>query len=104
MSGVFIVKRRVSIRTLAEEIAILAECSLPGEWEGGGADIALGSAQLLFNGNYYFQPGLVSNQFSYHNEIFPTPGTLYGTTVGNLEGATEYRSFRMSNLYNPPGT
>jgi hypothetical protein len=34
MPGVFIVKRRISIRILAEEIVILAECSLPGEWEG----------------------------------------------------------------------
>jgi hypothetical protein len=34
MPGLFIVKHRVSIRALAEEIVILAMCSSPGEWEG----------------------------------------------------------------------
>jgi hypothetical protein len=34
MPGLFGVYRRVPIRTAIEEILLLAECSLPGEWEG----------------------------------------------------------------------
>jgi arylsulfate sulfotransferase len=65
---------------------------------------AYGSAQLLTNGNYYFDPGLVNNEYGYCQEILPTPGTVNGNTVYNMKGPTLYRSFRMSNLYNPPTT
>ncbi len=34
MPGVFEVSREVPIRVAIEEILLLAECSLPGEWEG----------------------------------------------------------------------
>lgn len=34
MPGLFGIYRRVQIRTAIEEILMLAECSLPGEWEG----------------------------------------------------------------------
>lgn len=34
MPGVFELRRDVSIGTAVEEILMLAECSLPGEWEG----------------------------------------------------------------------
>jgi hypothetical protein len=34
MPGVIEVGRRVSIRTAIEEIVLVAECSLEGEWEG----------------------------------------------------------------------
>lgn len=34
MPGVFEVKREVPIGVAIEEIILLAECSLPGEWEG----------------------------------------------------------------------
>jgi arylsulfate sulfotransferase len=65
---------------------------------------AYGSAQLLSNGNYYFDSGLVSNADAYCQEVLPTPGTINGNTIYNIEGPSLYRSFRMSNLYNPPIT
>jgi hypothetical protein len=34
MPGVFEVNRGVPVATAIEEILLLAECSLPGEWEG----------------------------------------------------------------------
>ena len=34
MPGVFEVSRRVTVRSAAEDIILLSECSLPGEWEG----------------------------------------------------------------------
>jgi hypothetical protein len=34
MAGVFEVSRTVSIRTAVDDIVLLTECSLPGEWEG----------------------------------------------------------------------
>jgi hypothetical protein len=34
MPGIFEVARKVPIRLAIEDILILAECSLPGEWEG----------------------------------------------------------------------
>ena len=34
MPGVFEVNRSVSIRTAMDDIVLLTECSIPGEWEG----------------------------------------------------------------------
>lgn len=34
MPGLFEVSRRVSVGVAIEEILLIAECSLPGEWEG----------------------------------------------------------------------
>jgi len=34
MPGVFEVSRTVSIRAVVDDIVLLTECSLPGEWEG----------------------------------------------------------------------
>jgi hypothetical protein len=34
MPGVFEVNRTVSIRTAIDDIILLTECSIPGEWEG----------------------------------------------------------------------
>lgn len=34
MPGVFEVSRRVPVRDAADDIALLTECSFPGEWEG----------------------------------------------------------------------
>ena len=62
---------------------------------------ALGSAQLLFNGNYFFQPGIPN---SYDIEILPTSGTITGTQVLNVQGPVSYRSWQMQSLYNPPIT
>jgi arylsulfate sulfotransferase len=68
--------------------------------------IALGSAQLLSNGNYHFQPGIVEpNNLDYSQEFAPVSGTLSGTGVYNLEsGCESYRSFRMPDLYTAPTT
>ena len=67
---------------------------------------ALGSAQLLSNGDYHFQPGVVTpTNDSYSIELLPTPGTTGSTTVYNLQSAfSSYRSFRMPSLYVPPTT
>jgi arylsulfate sulfotransferase len=69
---------------------------------------ALGSAQLLPDGNYFFMPGLVAitleNLASFAMEILPTPGTDTGTTVFNLESQEAYRGWQMTSLYNPPTT
>ena len=67
---------------------------------------AMGSAQLLPDGNYFFLAGWVlnSNLGSYAMEILPTPGTDTGTTVLNLENQEAYRAWQMTTLYNPPTT
>ena len=69
---------------------------------------ALGSAQLLSNGSYFFLPGIVllslNNPASFSIEILPTAGTDTGTQVLNLQGPEGYRAWRMPSLYNPPTT
>jgi arylsulfate sulfotransferase len=70
--------------------------------------IAMGSAQLLGDGNYFFVPAFVlislSAINSYSIEILPTPGTITGTQVLNLQGPEHYRAWQMPNLYSPPIT
>jgi arylsulfate sulfotransferase len=70
----------------------------------GVYSLALGSAQLLSNGNYHFQPGVVKpNYYSYSIEVFPTSGTTNATPVYNLQSDFgSYRSFRMQDLYTAP--
>jgi len=67
-----------------------------------------GSAQLLADGNYLFVPAVVfksiQSEGSYSIEIFPTPGTVNGTQVLNLQGPTTYRGWQMPSLYSPPPT
>jgi len=64
---------------------------------------ALGSAQALGNGNYFFQPGIVSpTNSSYALELLPTAGTTNGTLIYDLESSTSYRAWLMPNLYVPP--
>ncbi len=63
---------------------------------------ALGSAQLLSNGNYFFMAGFAYGTTGYAIEILPTPGTLTGTQVFNMQGPISYRAWRMTNLYSPP--
>ena len=67
---------------------------------------ALGSAQLLNNGNFHFQPAYVTpKDWSYSIEYVPVAGTTIGTQVYSLESqAPSYRSFRMTDLYTPPFT
>lgn len=66
---------------------------------------ALGSAQLLSNGSYYFLPGLVQNAYSYSTEVLPTSGTTEGKIIYELQGPVSYRGFRMGSMYNTvPGS
>ncbi|HUQ95778.1 MAG TPA: aryl-sulfate sulfotransferase [Bryobacteraceae bacterium] len=58
---------------------------------------ALGSAQLLRNGNFHFSSGWMSNNFSQALEFDPS-----GALVTQVEAETQlYRSFRMRTLYTP---
>ena len=73
----------------------------------GSFSTAMGSAQLLPDGDYFFMSGWAlvnTNLVSYSLEILPRAGTASGTTVLNLESQEEYRGWQMTNLYNPPTT
>jgi arylsulfate sulfotransferase len=69
---------------------------------------AMGSAQLLSDGNYFFLPPNVLVNISliagFSIEILPTPGTITGTQVLNLQGPEHYRAWQMPNMYLPPIT
>lgn len=68
---------------------------------------AMGSAQLLADGNYYFLAAIVGGGASlngYDIEIQPVAGTDTGTQVLNISGPPGYRSWQMPNLYSPPTT
>jgi arylsulfate sulfotransferase len=69
---------------------------------------ALGSAQLLSNGNYFYMAGVVTiginHTVSYPLQLLPTPGTVYATQVFKLEGPEEYRAWQMPSMYAPPIT
>jgi len=61
---------------------------------------ALGSAALLSDGNYFFQPGIPG---SYDIQILPTPDPATGTQVFNLSSSSfSYRGWQMPNLYEAP--
>jgi hypothetical protein len=74
----------------------------------GSYSIAMGSAQLLSDGNYFFQPAVVfinlNSVSSYCIQILPTAATVNGTQVYNLQGPESYRGWEMLNLYAPPTT
>jgi len=61
-----------------------------------------GSAQLLPNGNYLFQPGYINpgpNVYEQATEVTPT-----GSIVYESQGqAASYRSWRIRDLYSAPG-
>jgi hypothetical protein len=69
---------------------------------------AMGSAQLLSNGNYFFYPGIVLVTLNiiraYSIEILPVPGTGTGTQVLNVQGPEGYRAWQMRSMYSPPAT
>ena len=74
---------------------------------GGSAQLLEPGTGLAGEGDYYFYPPVVFmnlNDYSFAIEVSPTPN--YGTPTENLniEGASGYRSWRMTNLYNPPTT
>jgi arylsulfate sulfotransferase len=59
---------------------------------------ALGSAQQLSNGNYFFDAGILADESALLVEVDPT-----GNPVYSLKSAgPEYRTFRMRDLYTPP--
>ena len=74
----------------------------------GVYSMAMGSAQLLPNGNYFFLAAIVvvsqNDVASYSIEILPAAGTDTGTQVLNLRSPEAYRAWRMPSLYNPPTT
>ena len=64
----------------------------------GVFSLALGSAQRLANGHYYFCTGFLSDFTSLLTEVDP-----YGRIVYELHvDAQQYRTFRMRDLYSPP--
>lgn len=66
---------------------------------------AMGSAQLLADGNYFFLAAFVVGadaDYAYDIQIQPTPGTDSGPQVMNISGPPSYRDFQMPNLYTPP--
>jgi hypothetical protein len=68
---------------------------------------AMGSAQLLADGNYFFLAAIVvggGHLNGYDIQIQPTPGTDTGPQVMNIQGPASYRSWQMVNLYSPPTT
>jgi hypothetical protein len=68
---------------------------------------AMGGAQLLADGNYFFLAATVANgdsQNSYAIQIQPTPGTDSGPQVMNITGPSSYRAWQMPDLYRPPTT
>lgn len=69
---------------------------------------AMGSAQLLTNGNYFFEPPNVLVTLNliagYSIQILPTVGTATGTQVLNVAGPQHYRGWQMQSLYTVPTT
>jgi len=72
----------------------------------GVYSFAWGSAQLLDNNNYFFGTGYVpmtaTSVITQLIEILPTPGTITGTQVLNIQGPPSYRAWRMTSMYTPP--
>jgi hypothetical protein len=63
---------------------------------------ALGSAELLSNGDYHFEAGLANATPLYSEAIEVFPDATLGFTM-KLHSIPCYRSFRLANLYVPPG-
>jgi arylsulfate sulfotransferase len=73
----------------------------------GVFSVAMGSAQLLDDGNYFFLAASVAvgdSKNSYAIQIQPTPGTDSGPQVMNIMGPSSYRAWQMPDLYRPPTT
>ena len=62
---------------------------------------ALGTAELLANGDYHFEAGLAASNPSYSQAIEVFPNATLGFTM-QLNGVRDYRNFRMTSLYIPP--
>ncbi len=77
----------------------------------GAYSAAMGSAELLGNGNYFFENPLVlvnlSTTAGYSMEIGPTPPVPQSGAANvllNLSGPEHYRGWQMISLYSPPTT
>ena len=62
---------------------------------------ALGTAELLNNGDYHFDAGFVGTTAPYSQGIEVHPDASLGFTM-QLSGVRCYRSFQMISLYSPP--
>ena len=63
----------------------------------GHYSLALGSAQLLQNGNYFFDSGFREDGTGISTEVDPSGNIVYEIQ----SSAPEYRTFRMKNMYTP---
>jgi arylsulfate sulfotransferase len=78
----------------------------------GAYSTAMGSAQLLSNGNYFFVNPIVFvatklSTFAFSEEINPkNPAPQVGPVdfIMDLSGPQQYRGWQMPSLYNPPTT
>lgn len=78
----------------------------------GGYSSAMGSAQLLANGNYFFENPVVfvlaqNNTFGYSMEVGPTPAAPQigpANVLMNVSGPQHYRGWQLQNLYTVPTT
>jgi hypothetical protein len=69
---------------------------------------AMGSAQLLLNGDYFFQPAIVitlqEETAGFSMEIAPVPATGLPSLLLDLKGPEHYRGWQMTSMYFPPIT
>lgn len=78
----------------------------------GSFSTAMGSAQLLANGNYFFENAIVVNLLagstvSYSIELAPTPAAPQAGpahVLANVTGPQHYRGWQLSSLYVVPTT
>lgn len=78
----------------------------------GGYSTAMGSAQTLSNGNYFFENPIVvvlskGATFGFSMEVGPTPAAPQlgaADVVMDLSGPQHYRGWQMPSLYVPPTT
>jgi hypothetical protein len=77
----------------------------------GSFSPAMGSAELLSNGNYFFENPIVvlslNDTAGYSMEIEPTPAVPQlgpANVILNLAGPEHYRGWQMPSLYFPPTT
>ena len=78
----------------------------------GGYSSAMGSAQLLGDGNYFFENAIVyvlaqNASLGYSLELGPTPAAPEvgpADLILDVAGPQHYRGWQMPNLYDPPTT
>lgn len=63
----------------------------------GRYSLAVGSAERLSNGNYWFVAGFLPDASGVSSEVDPNGGSLYSIRTA----APVYRSYRLSNMYSP---